>query len=465
MMKIFKVLLAIFLPLSAFSQQSFSLEEAINYAVQNSNDVKLKRLEISDAKSQVKEFMAIGIPQVTGNFDYQYFIDIPTSVVEPFFPEQDVTTVEDVNGQEIPVSFTRLDENDNPIFGDPQELQFGVSHNISYGAEASFLLFDGTFFVGLKAARMYKDLLIKEVNVTKTEVSANVAKAYLGVLVAERSKAMIDKNIVNLKKILDETAAVYENGFAEKLDVERLELSLANLETDAKNLERLILVSKNLLKFQMNYPLEQKVDLTDNLDALVGALDVSGEILSGPVNFNDRPEYAVLDAAEDLNEVNLQRYKVGYLPSIYGFGSYQRTFQTNNLSEGKWFPTTVVGASVNVPIFDGFDKEAKIQRTKIDLEEINVQREQFEDAMTLEVANARISFLNAQQTVSRRDATVELAQKIYDTAQIKYREGVGSSLEASQAESELYEAQTNYINALYDLLIAKADLDKALGNY
>lgn len=460
-MRLTIAIVTILLPFTLGAQQSFSLEEAIGFALQKNASVRLKQLEVSDARSQIKEFRAIGMPKVEGSVEYQHFIDIPVSLA----PADAFAFPDDFNrflGEVSDATSVPLPSGGG---GDElQELQFGLKNSLTASLTANALLFDGSFFVGLRAAKLYKELVAREMVQTTTDVKLSVSKAYLAVLIARKNREIVDKNIQNLSESLRETRAIYENGFAEKLDVDRLELSLANLRTEADKLDRMIQVSINLLKFQMGYPMEENIELTDDIDRLIAQTSLDSESLESEIDPSNRPEYDVLQTAENLNELNIKRNKVGYLPSLFAFGSYQQIFQANDISEGRWFPTTVVGATLNVPIFDGLDKESRIERAQIDLEELRIQKSEFVRSVQLEVRNARSAYLNAWETVERTRASQQLAEEIYNTTQVKYREGVGSSVELSQAERELYSAQANYLNALYELLVARVDLDKALGN-
>ena len=443
-----------------YSQQTFSLSEAIDYALLNHNDLKQDQLDLQDATGQVKEFTSIGIPQVRGSIQYQYYIDIPTNVIEADafgFPDYLNTFLAEVGEK------TNTPLNAPEPTSELQELQFGTQHNIIAGLEASAMIFDGSFFVGLKAARLYKELVKKQADLTKSELRVNVTKAYLAVLISKESQEIIAKDIANITKSYEETKAIYESGFAEKLDVDRLKLSLRNLEAGAENIERQVNLSLNLLKFQMGYPMLDAIEVSDEFDQLVEDAVAQQVALTEDYNVQNRIEYQTLVKAEEVNQMNVNRWKVAYIPSLFAIGSYQQQMFTNDLSRGRWFPATFVGAELSVPIFDGFEKEAKIQRAKVDVAEIQLQMSDFKRLMDFEVRNARISYVNALQSVETRKESIELAENIYDVTQIKYKEGVGSSVELSQAERELYSAQSNYIDALYELLIAKTDLDKALG--
>ncbi|MFT5763796.1 MAG: outer membrane protein, partial [Saprospiraceae bacterium] len=253
-----------------------------------------------------------------------------------------------------------------------------------------------------------------------------------------------------------------KEGFVEQLDVDRLALSFAILETEIDNIDRQKELIYNVLKFQMAYPVQDPIVAVDDIEKLF--VPASEEQLTADINYNRRPEIQVIDLGLQLNELNIKFNKSGYLPSLSAYGSYQQSAQGDNLFDNPvWVPSTVVGLQLNVPIFDGFEKRAKTNRAKLDLEEAQNQKTQLKQAISLEVTNARTSYISAQQRLSNQKKNMDLADKIYNTTKIKYKEGIGSSLEITQAEQSLYDTQQNYIQARYDLLVAKRALDKALG--
>ncbi len=421
-------------------QQNFTIQEAVNFAIDKSAQTKLNQLNLAKADAQIKEYRAIGLPQLKGSVNYQYFIDLPTSL--------------------LPAE----------IFGGPPgtfaEIQFGLKNSLNAGLEFNTLIFDGSFFTGLRAQKIYKDLVYKQDDQTKYEIRKTVTKAYLGVLIAQRNKSIIEKNIENLEKTLRETEVFFENGFVEKLDVSRLQLSYDNLYTEIDRIDRIIDLSKNLLKFQMSYPIDQAIELTQSLDDLADAVFMDQVNMEEKFDVSKRPEFGVLEVTENLNELNIEALQRGYLPSLVGFANYQSAIQRNNLFDGEepgFFPTTIVGLALSVPIWDSYSRKSQIQQAKVDLEIAQVQKSEFERAVNLEVINARLNYQNAFTNVNNSKRNETLANEIYKTTQIKFKEGVGSSLELSQAEQNLYGAQANYINALYELVVAKTDLDLAIG--
>ena len=419
------------------SPQAFTLKQAVAYTLQNNVSIANADLSITDADQLIKETMSIGMPKLNAGINYQRFIDIPTSLV--------------------PAEFF----GGNP--GEFAEVQFGTNHTLNASLDFNVLAFDGTFLVGLQASRLFKEYTGIQKLQVEQELKTNVTKAYLGTLVVKENQAILEKNITNLEKTLNETKALYKEGFVEQLDVDRLELSLQNLKTELDNLARQEDIVKNALKFAMGYPVTEELVIEDNIEGLLASGFTA--TLDEKLDLNNRAEIKVVDKGLELNDMDVKQYKAGYLPSVVVFASYQQSLQTNELfkSPYNWFPTTVAGLQINVPIFDGFEKRSKIQRAEISKRKAQNQRKELVQALNLNVENAKIAYRNAAEQLESQKRNLALAERIYKTTQIKYSEGVGSSIEVTQAEQSLYQTQGNYINALYNLLVAKADLELALG--
>jgi outer membrane protein TolC len=217
----------------------------------------------------------------------------------------------------------------------------------------------------------------------------------------------------------------------------------------------------------MGYPVTNPISLSESIETLEAEFALESVDLEAQVQYQDRAEYSVINKGQELNNLNLKANQAGYLPTASVFISHQQSIQRMDLFDGNeagLLPTTVAGINVGIPIYDGGEKSAKIQKVKLDMEETNIQRDNFERSMTLQVKNARLSFINARKSLNNRKVALEITERIYKKTQIKFKEGVGSSVEVTQAEGQLFEAQGAYINALFDLLTAKTDLDIAEGN-
>lgn len=424
--------------------KDFNLQQAIDYAYQNNTEIQNSLLDIQDAEQQILERRAIGLPQVNGKIEYQYFPQVPKMAL----PDAFVNLSRDPVTGELPPGFSR-------------ETSFQLKNNFNAGVTASALVFDGSYLTGLKAARLFKTLVQKQLETKRIEVRNQVTSAYLPVLLIDENIQLIDNNTNSLQQLLNETQALYKEGFVEQLDVDRLELSLANLTVERENLTRQRETVANTLKFIIGYPEENPIQLNETIESLLeqGDTTYNAEIF----DVKNKYQHQAAELNIQFNDLNVELNQRGYLPNFAVFANYQYQYLGDNLKDGFWAPSFVVGGTINVPIFDGFDKRSKIERAKIGKLKAQNQLRLLEESMQLEVNNTVIAFENAMSRVRDREKNVQLAEKIYDTTKIKYREGVGSSIELVQAEQALFTAQNNYTQAVYNAINAKMDLDAALG--
>lgn len=441
-----------------YAQSSIvSLEDAISYAVTNSTTTKNAYLNIKDAEEQIVERRATGLPTLKGSVNYQHYLKVPVQPLPESFQTFGVVFADlmpylSESTQQLLMSQNSGDDSDG--------VAFVLKNNLTASLNLETMIFDGGYFVALKAAKAYRRYAAQELLTKQREVRNQVVDAYYPVLLVNENLELLEKNIANLERLVFETTELYKAGFAEQLDIDRLELSLTNLQTERDNLVRQKELAVAGLKFAMNYPQDSELEVAGDLEEMLTQAPAGA--LTEAINFQRRPEIGLIDEALRLNELNIRLNRAGYLPSLRGFATYQQSYFGNDLKNGFWAPATLVGLTLDVPIFDGFDKKAKIQRAKLELEEARNQRSDLVQAISFEVKSARTSYRNAQERLANQQKNLDLANRIYETTQIKYREGVGSSLEVSQAEQSLYTTQSNYMQAMYDLVVARADLEKAL---
>lgn len=439
----------------SIAQQSFTLDEAIAYGLENQNSIRMNDLEIANSESEIKEVKAIGMPQINGAVDYSYYFYVPKQPVEDFISP---AVYQILAAEGLPTTTQGPTETFEFSFVQPQQFNVGVSANM--------LVFDGSYIYAIKGAKLYRELIKKQKDATIEQVKASITKAYTSILIAEENKKTLSDNIITLDKSLKEVTAMYDAGFMESLDVDRLKLSYDNLNIQLQNIEGLINLSKNLLKFQMGYPLDNDITLSENINELILKFDAETDVANLTIDPSLRPEFQLLNTTQELNGLNLKRYKAGYLPNVGAFASFQESLQRTNLFDGEqtgFLPTGVLGLKINVPIYDGGEKSAKIQKVKLDIEKVDLQKEEFTRGMALQAKNAQVAMSNAKRNLTNRQKALETTQSIYDRTKIKFTEGVGSSVEVTQAENTLYQAQAEVISAMYDLLTAKVDLDITLG--
>ncbi|MCX6295106.1 MAG: TolC family protein [Bacteroidetes bacterium] len=419
---------------------SFSLQQAIDFALQNQKDVKNAMIDEQIAQKKVNEITGLGLPQINGSFDLREFIEIPTSL--------------------IPAE----------IFGGPPgsfaAVKFGTKYNATAGLDASQLLFSGDYFLGLKASKVYVEISSKSTQRTKIETSATVAKAYFTVLVNEERTKLIDATVERVKQTLSNTKSLLDNGFVEKIDFDRLTVTYNNLLVEQEKYQRLLKLGTYLLKYQMGMDINANLTLTDKLEDV--KLDVSNTASAQKFDYEKRVEYGLFQTQFKLAKLELKRQRLSYLPTAFAYGSLSGAAQRNEFdifdTDKKWFPTSVVGAKVTMPIFTGLQRHARNQQAKLSLLKAENNIDFIKKSIDLEVASASTILQNASSSLENQKKNITIAEDVVRVSKLKYEQGVGSNIELITAETSLKEAQTNYFNALFDALVAKIDFDKANGN-
>lgn len=447
------------------AQISMTLEDAVKYAYNNNLSVKNAQVNIKDAEARIYENRATGLPQVSASFDWQTFFLLPKVRFPAEFANATPTAVfgilnaygvKDGSGNVIPPT-------PPPFTGDVEPISFQQRHSLTPGISASQLLYSGSYNVARRAAREYRELVQRQLSAKQTEIRNQVVDAYLPALLITESVKTLDKNIVNLEKLLTETKAFNKEGFIESLDVDRLTLSLENIKTQRNSLLRNKELVINALKFVIGSKKEDQIEIKDDITTLLKEADQNE--LEGAIDYNKRSEYNLISHAEKMQNLQVDLAKASTLPSVAGFASFSYGFQGNSFKKDDYFfmPTGVVGAKVTVPLWGGGGLPYTKKRAEYAVETARNQRIEFENAVNLQVSNARIAYRNAKINLESQEKNLALAEKIYNISKTKYKEGVGSSVEIIQAETTLFQNQQNVIQAKYDLLKTKMDLDKALG--
>ena len=444
-MKITKLLFTAFLSLTFGSlmaqidtakTHNFKLEECINYAYEHQTSLLNATLDQKIADAKVKETIGIGLPQISGSADLKDFLKVPTSL--------------------IPAEFF----GGKP--GEYQSVQFGVKYNSSLGLSVNQLIFNGSYIVGLQASKTYKELSQRAYNRSKIETNVAVTKAFYMVLVNDKQIELLDANIAQLQDQLKQTKALYKNGFAEKIDADRLSVIYNNLVTEKQNILRSLELGNTMLKFQMGMPVDYQLNLIGAINEI--KLDKMS-LLMDSTTYRNRIEYALSETQVKLNELDLKRYKSEYLPSLSAFGSTSLQYQNSSFSNlyKRSFPTTLIGLQLSVPIFSGFQRSNRIKQAEFTVRKSQNDLFQAKNSINFDIKNSTTQYTNSLTSLENQQRNLDLANEVLRVSKIKYEQGVGSSLEVTQAQTSLKESQNNYINALYDALISKVDTERATG--
>ena len=514
---------------------ALSLPQAVSFAVKNKPTLLATRLSEETAKARVGEIKSAGLPQV----------NVAANLADNFKLQKSLVDFSRFGG--APLQGTKLTAADiaaaqngtavtlSPAYGEvpqtgPTPLAFGLQYAGNAAASVSQLLFDGSYLIGLKAAKVYTDLARKQTQQAEIDVVEQVSKAYYSTLVARSRLGLLARNVQRLDTVLRQTTATYKAGFVEKLDVDRLRVQRNNLVVEQQKAQRLTELSLALLKFQMGLPQTQPVVLTDSLGAAVvdaGALrqrlgaasftngggaagqgavptapaaaPAAGDAAAqnrldqqnalaggrptaavGVLNYNNRIEFSTLETQQALVGLDLRNRQASAYPRLlltgaYGFtGSATTagnlfTFRgpdsraSNGFPNQNWFGFGNVGLSLQVPVFDGFRRKYQVQQARVQQQAIEKGFETLRQSIDLQDAQSRATLINALDVLENQKANLDLAADVARVTRIKFNAGVGSNLEVISAETELRTAQTNYYGAVYDVLVAKVDRDKATG--
>lgn len=436
---------------------SFSVKQAVEYALQNQNDVKNAIIDEELAHKKVAEIRATGFPQINSSFDMKDFEEIPTTVLPDFISPTVYAVNQGAFGLTPRVPYQA---------GDGIPAQFGTRYNSTAGLDASQMLFNSDYFLGLKGSKVFIELSTRSLQRTKVETTAAVSKAYYMVLINTERTKLMDANIARLKKTLDDTKALMENGFVEKLDVDRLTVTYNNLLVEQEKIKRLLSVGTYLLKYQMGMDINSDLTLTDKLDDV--KFDIGTLAQVEKFDYSKRIEYGIMETNMKLAKLDLKRQRYSFLPYAFLYGSLSGSAQRNefNIFDTKkpWYPTALIGGTIKMPIFTGFQRNIKNQEAKLSLQKAQNNVEFIKKSIDLDLASTSANLTNAASSLENQKKNIKLAEDIVSVSKKKYDQGVGSNLEMVNAETSLKEAQTNYYNALYDAIIAKIDYDKANGN-
>jgi outer membrane protein len=439
------------------NRYDFSVDQAVAYAKKNNAQVKNALLAIQVQMQTNKEITAAALPTISGSIGTNHLPNVAVQTLPNFISPATYQVLIDQGVR---------DGNGNPIkmpgdFGFIAA-QFGTKWNASAGVSLQQLLFDGQVFIGLQARKASIDFQEAAAKVTEETIKTNIYKVYYQLVVSKTQIALLDANIDRLKKLDHDVKALYKNGFAERIDIDKIAVQLNNLSTEKVKALNSISMGYIGLKTLMGMPVRDTLVLTDNLDYQA----IKEDITNGNYNYEDRKDFQYLNTAKQLNQFNVRRYELSKLPTVALGANYSKLAQRNQFNffgKGDWFTSSSIGINVAVPIFSGLSKNAQIKKAKIELEQTSNQLDNLKLNIDQSVEQAKLKYKTAIATLDFQKDNMTLAEKVYQQTKKKYEAGTGSNTEINAADVDLKTAQTNYISALYDAIIARVDYLTAIG--
>ena len=448
------VIIFALIPLLYFAQESeimsFTLEEAQNYAIENSVKIKNANIDNEIAKNKVWETTAIGLPQVSGNIKYQNTFTVPEMSFGGYIDWQAMDPT-------IPVTSGYVLSN----YVMPEPIQMGVKENVTWDVTVSQLVFSGEYLVGLQAAKTYQQ--ISEMAIVKAEIGLKslISETYVLVKVLQENKIIIVESLENTEKLLVEMKATNKAGLLDKTSVDQFQLTVFNLTNAVSSIEKQIQTMKLLLKYQMGMDIKQEILLTESVEDILAK--VNGEqLLLQEFVVNNHIDYQMLNVQEEVTSLALKRQKSTVLPTLSAFYRHQEQMKT---AEFNFFSPDMIGATLSIPIFSSGGRYSKIEQSKLDLLKLQNTKFDVESALNMQVEQNKNAFITASEKYSLEKQNLVLSKTIYNNTLIMFQNGTASSLELTQAQNQMLTAQTGCYNSLLELLQAKNKLDKALNNY
>lgn len=443
---------------SAGAQQRYELtvKDAVDLAFKNLADVKNAELDYRIQEAKNKEILGQALPQLSGTIGANYYMSLPVFL----FPDATSTAVyailkdEGVSGANGPI--TKVPE---PVL---RQVSFQQPSNAQFSAQLTQLLFQPDVFVGLQArktALQYSSSLLDQ---TKERVKDSAYRRYYAILVAQKQLYFLNEGVARLEKLYRDDSIMFENGFAERLDLERVQVQLNNLRTNRNIVESSVQIAYAALKFSLGLSQRDTVLLKEDLSEEKikdGLLDVA-------FKYEDRPEIRTLGFTRELQELDLKRNRLGYYPTVAASGNFTRSGQGQNIlnsNKSFWINNSFVGVSVNVPIFDGFQRRYRIQQSRLTLEKLDNTIHNVKQVIDLDQEISRESLKSALQNLDVQQRNMQLAEKVYNAIKLKFEQGLGSSFEVLQADQDWQTAQANYFNALYQATVARIGYLRSLG--
>lgn len=440
-----KTFLFLFIPYFGISQQdssiNLSVNQALEYAIQNNSNIQNAKIDVIIADKKVWETTAIGLPQIEVTGSYYNNLSLATQL--------------------IPAEF---------FGGEPgtfAEIQFGTKHNFNGTLTVSQLIFNGSYLVGLQAAKIYRSFSEKNLNKTEIETKATVASTYYTILLAQENLQILQENFKNIQEISRQSNAMAETGFIEDIEADKLKITVGSLENSIKSLQRQIDFLYMMFKIQLGINKEQSIVLTDNLNDILLKININ-ELLEKEFIVEEQADYQIVKTQEDLMALDVKRYKSEYLPSLSAFYNFQENAMRNDFNpldgEEKWFESSMLGFQINIPVFNSGLKRSKLQQAQLELKKVSNTKSVLESNLYSLLLQKRNEFITGQETLENALGNMQISKKVLYNISIKHQKGLASSLELTQANSDYLTTVSEYTQSVVTLLNAKIELEKILNN-
>jgi len=438
---------------SAQSMYELTVKDAVDLAYKNVVELKNAQVDYRIQQAVNKEITGRALPQISANAGTQYYIKLP----QILFP----------NGAQAGSCDVLVKENLLPqstVIPSPtlQSLSFQQPWNLNVGATVQQLLFQPDVFVGLQARQTALELSNSIIEQTREKIKDSAYRRYYAILIAQKQLYFLNEGVKRLEKLYRDDSIMFVNGFAERLDLDKVQVQLNNLRTTSSIVESSVKLSYAGLKFALGLSQKDSVTLKEDLSTPA----IKENVLDENFRYEDRAEFRTLDFSKRLRELDVKRYRLGYLPTVALAGNYSIVGQGKKFftdADTRWFRSAYIGMNVNVPIFDGNQRKQRVQQALLNVEKLENSTSLVKQGIDLQQTITKELLRNALLNLDTQERNMGLAERVYNTTKKKFEAGLGSSFEVLQADSDWQMAQASYFNSLYNSIIAKIGFQSSLG--
>jgi len=420
-----------------------TLATAVDLARKENHNIRNSIYDLEIARQQVWETTTQGLPQASAKVSYNNNVDLPVTL--------------------IPAKMF----NPQAADGEFMEMKFGVQHNAQFNFQVSQLVFNGSYIVGLQTAKTFTLLSEQNKARTENEVIETVTQTYNTILFALKNRLVLNHTLSDIQQTYDELKATYEAGLAEETSVDQIMLNKLTVQNAIKSLNRQIDVQYDLLKIQMGVDISDSIVISDSLEMVFESANSETAMLQS-FDINKNIDFQLMNTQEEMSKQQVNLEKSSLLPSINAFYSHTQSGQSDEFSffqsDQKWFPSNMIGASLVIPLTTSGGNISRIKQAELNLRKTQNNKSLLKQNLILGVNTARNKLINEYETYLTQKQNVVLAEKIYTRSLVKFKQGVITSTELTQVNTQYYNSQSAYYAAMLNVLNAKAELDKILGN-
>ncbi|HRW20865.1 MAG TPA: TolC family protein [Bacteroidales bacterium] len=438
-----------------------TLEQAKNYAIENNKSLKNSKTDVEISDKQIWAAISQGLPQVEASIDYTDYFNYEAEFAfgGGGIPEEQLQLIDQLMAAGSLQDQT-LWQISRATVAPSEPTAIKMDNSSSAKLQVSQLIFSGQYFSGIQIAKIAKELANMNYENSELTIKESVISAYYLILVTEESLKIIDANLENLNKTMKQTETMVSAGVAEPLDLDQLLITVNMLENSRSQVRRSVELNYNLLRFLLGVSFDTDITLTDNLETLIEEINFD-LLLNSNLNYDDNITYQMLSLQENMSEKMLNLEKWNYAPSIVGFYSYNEKILTTDFDMN---PNHIAGISMTIPIFSSGMRRANVQQKQLELLKVQTNKQILEEQLTMQEKQYRYDLISAIEQYELQKQNVDVARRVYDKIDMKYNQGVSSSLDLTQANSNLLDAENNYISSLMNLLQAKLNYNKLLNN-